>query len=253
MILGAGWAFLGLVLVGIAALVLIPGLGLVVDEAPVVQVNLAAPVLVEPDPVVEAQPAAVAAMSPARARLLARRAALRVRNTACDGVRAGSGFALDSQLLLADRAVVPGASALRIASNGAGAKGVVASRVFRVGELVVARVDGRLPQRPAAVPASSGATVAVVGYPLSGTPRVLPGVVVDTVGGAPFGVRGHVLRLTSDLRRDEPGGPVVDAKGRIVAVAFATDPGTGFAIAAPIATIRSSIAAGALEALSRCD
>jgi hypothetical protein len=87
-ILGAGWAFLGLVVVGIAALVLGPGLGLVVDEAPVVQVNLAAPVLVEPDPVVEAQPAAVAAVSPARTRLQTRRAALRIRNTACDGARA---------------------------------------------------------------------------------------------------------------------------------------------------------------------
>lgn len=252
MILGAGWAFLGLVLVGIAALVLGPGAGLVVDEAPLVQVNLAAPVLVVPDPVVEAQPAAVAAVSPARTRLQTRHAALRIRNTACDRARAGSGFALDSQLLLADRGVVPGASALRIASHGAAAKGVVASRVFRVGELVVARVDGRLPHRPAAVPASSGASVAVVGYPLSGTPRVLPGVVVDTVAGAPFGVRGPVLRLTSDLRHDEPGGPVIDAKGRIVAVAFATDPATGFAIAAPIATIRSSVAAGSLEALSPC-
>jgi hypothetical protein len=62
-----------------------------------------------------------------------------------------------------------------------------------------------------------------------------------------------VLRLTSDLGRDEAGGPVVDARGRIVAVAFATDPGTGFAIAAPIATIRSSVAAGSLEALDPCD
>lgn len=252
MILGAGWAFLGLVLVGIAAFALGPGLGLVVDEPPVVQVNLAAPVLVEPDPAVEAQPAAVAAVSPARTRLQARRAALRIRNTACDGDRAGSGFALDSQLLLADREVVPGASALRIASHGAAAKGVVAARVYRVGELVVARVDGRLPGRPAAAPAFSGTPVAVVGYPLSGTPRVLPGVVVDTVPGTPFGVRGPVLRLTSDLRGDEPGGPVVDARGRVVAVAYATDPATGFAIAAPIATIRSSVAAGSLEALSPC-
>jgi S1-C subfamily serine protease len=95
--------------------------------------------------------------------------------------------------------------------------------------------------------------VAVVGYPLGGTPRLLPGVVVDTVAGKRFGVRGPVLRLTSDLRRDEPGGPVVDAKGRVVAVAFATDPRTGFAIAAPIATLRSTVAAGSLEALDRCD
>ena len=100
---------------------------------------------------------------------------------------------------------------------------------------------------------ASGASVAVVGYPLSRAPRLFPGVVVDAVAGAPFGIRGPVLRLTSDLRADEAGGPVVDAKGRIVAVAFTTDPRTGFAIAAPISTIRSSVANGSLEALARCD
>ena len=252
MILGAGWAFLGLVVVGLAMLVLVPGCGLVVvNESPAGGVDLAAPALVEADPAVEAKTAPVATMSLARVRRQARSAALRIRNAGCD--RAGSGFALDSKLLLAGRDVVPGAGALRISSRKSAARAVGASRVYRLGDLVVARVAGRLPRRGAAVTrAHSGASVAVVGYPLSRAPRLFPGVVVDTVAGAPFGVRGPVLRLTSDLRRDEAGGPVVDAKGRIVAVAFATDPRTGFAIAAPVSTIRSSVAAGSLEALSRC-
>jgi len=253
LILGAGWAFLGLVVVGLAMLVLVPGCGLVVvNESPAGGVDLAAPALVEADPAVEAKTAPVATMSLARVRRQARSAALRIRNAGCD--RAGSGFALDSKLLLAGRDVVPGAGALRISSRKSAARAVGASRVYRLGDLVVARVAGRLPRRGAAVTRThSGASVAVVGYPLSRAPRLFPGVVVDTVAGAPFGVRGPVLRLTSDLRRDEAGGPVVDAKGRIVAVAFATDPRTGFAIAAPVSTIRSSVAAGSLEALSRCD
>jgi len=253
LILGAGWAFLGLVVVGLAMLVLVPGCGLVVvNESPAGGVDLAAPALVEADPAVEAKTAPVVTMSLARVRRQARSAALRIRNAGCD--RAGSGFALDSKLLLAGRDVVPGAGALRISSRKSAARAVGASRVYRLGDLVVARVAGRLPRRGAAVTrAHSGASVAVVGYPLSRAPRLFPGVVVDTVAGAPFGVRGPVLRLTSDLRRDEAGGPVVDAKGRIVAVAFATDPRTGFAIAAPVSTIRSSVAAGSLEALSRCD
>jgi len=252
LILGAGWAFLGLVVVGLAMLVLVPGCGLVVvNESPAGEVDLAAPALVEADPAVEARTAPVATMSLARVRRQARSAALRIRNAGCD--RAGSGFALDSKLLLAGRDVVPGAGALRISSRKSAARAVGASRVYRLGDLVVARVAGRLPRRGAAVTrAHSGASVAVVGYPLSRAPRLFPGVVVDTVAGAPFGVRGPVLRLTSDLRRDEAGGPVVDAKGRIVAVAFATDPRTGFAIAAPVSTIRSSVAAGSLESLSRC-
>jgi hypothetical protein len=209
---------------------------------------------VEVDPPVEAKTASVATLSVERARLQARRTALRLRNAACDGVRAGSGFALDRKLLLAGKDVVPGTSALRVSSRRSAAKTVTAARVYRLGDLVVARVAGRLPRSGAAVTRTpTGASVAVVGYPLSRTPRLFPGVVVDSVAGKRFGVRGRVLRLTSDLGRDEAGGPVVDARGRIVAVAFATDPGTGFAIAAPIATIRSSVAAGSLEALDPCD
>ena len=110
MILGAGWAFLGLVVVGLAMLVLVPGCGLVVvNESPAGEVDLAAPALVEADPVVEARTASVAAMSLARVRRQARSTALRIRNVGCDRVRAGSGFALDSKLLLAGRDVVPGA------------------------------------------------------------------------------------------------------------------------------------------------
>ena len=255
MILGAGWAFLGLVVVGLAMLVLVPGCGLVVvNESPPGGVDLAAPTLVEADPAVEARTASVAPMSLARVRRQARSAALRIRNAGCDRIRAGSGFALDSKLLLAGRDVVPGAGALRVSSRKGAARSVGASRVYRLGDLVVARVAGRLPRRGAAVTrTASGASVAVVGYPLSRAPRLFPGVVVDAVAGAPFGIRGPVLRLTSDLRADEAGGPVVDAKGRIVAVAFTTDPRTGFAIAAPISTIRSSVANGSLEALARCD
>ena len=152
MILGAGWAFLGLVVVGLAMLVLVPGCGLVVvNESSAGEVDLAAPALVEADPAVEARTAPVATMSLARVRRQARSAALRIRNAGCDRVRAGSGFALDSRLLLAGSDVVPGASALRISSRKSAARAVGASRVYRLGDLVVARVAGRLPRRGAAV------------------------------------------------------------------------------------------------------
>ena len=139
MILGAGWAFLGLVVVGLAMLVLVPGCGLVVvNESPAGGVDLAAPALVEADPAVEAKTAPVATMSLARVRRQARSAALRIRNAGCDRVRAGSGFALDSKLLLAGKDVVPGAGALRISSRKSAARAVGASRVYRLGDLVVA-------------------------------------------------------------------------------------------------------------------
>ena len=161
MILGAGWAFLGLVVVGLAMLVLVPACGVVVvNEAPGSAVDLKAPALVEADPAVEARTAAVATMSLARARRQTRSVALRIRNAGCDRVRAGAGFALDKRLLLADREVVPGASALRISARKSAAKTVDAARVYRLGELVVARVAGRLPRTGAAVARiASGASV----------------------------------------------------------------------------------------------
>lgn len=253
MILGPGWAFLGLLAVGLATLVLVPGCGLVVvSKAPTGEVRLEAPTLVEADPVVEARGGAPATVSLGRVGSQVRRASLRIRNT-CDGDRSGSGLVLGDGLLLTDPGVVPGASRFSISSRTIPAKTVAASRVYRLGALALAEVDGGLPKARALskLPAS-GASVAVVGYPSDDAPKPLPGVVVDSVAGAPFGVPGPVLRLTSALRHDEPGGPVVDAKGRIVAVAFANDPVTGLGVAAPIATLRSLAKKRSLEILPAC-
>jgi S1-C subfamily serine protease len=255
LIIGPGWAFLGLLAVGLAAFSLIPGCGIVVvDEAPSGQVRLDAPPLVEVDPGVEARTAAVATLSPGRATRQVRRGALRIRNTGCDGVPTGSGFALDPKILIAQRDVLPGAGALKVAPRNGRARALDAARVYRLGEFGIAQVERQLPHMlPLGRSIALGASVAVVGYPLSAKPRLLPGVVVDSIAGAPFGVRGRVMRLTSTLRHDEPGGPVIDAKGRIVAVAFATDPRTGFAVAIPIRTLRSLVAARALDALPSCE
>ena len=255
MIVGPGWGFLGLLAVGLAAFALIPGCGLVVvPAAPGGDARLAAPGLVDADPAVEVLPAGVWTLSRARAQRQVRRGLLRVKTLACKGRPAGSGFALDATLLLGQRDVVPGASALMVASRKGRARPLRAERVYRLGELAVALASRRLPRSlPSARDIALGASVAVVGYPLTSKPRLLRGVVVDRVAGAPFGVRGRVLRLTSALRSDEPGGPVVDAKGRIVAVAFAADPETGFAVAVPLGALRALVAKRALEALDPCD
>ena len=63
MILGAGWAFLGLIAVGIAAVVLTPSIGLFVVETPNgSDVRLDAPALVEVDQAVEARGGTVGAV-----------------------------------------------------------------------------------------------------------------------------------------------------------------------------------------------
>jgi hypothetical protein len=255
LIVGPGWAFLGLAAIGLAALVLVSGCGIVVvDDAAGGGASLAAPALVEADPAVAARAAGTWTLSLARARKNVRRGVLRLKSPGCDGTPSGSGFALDRRIVLAQAEVLPGAATLRVAPRKRRATSLRAARVYRLGDLGIARVEGRLPRRlPVARTAALGASVAVVGYPLSARPTLLRGVVVDRVAGAPFGVRGPVLRLTSPLRADDPGGPVIDAKGRIVAVAFTTDPTTGLAVAVPLETLRSLVEASALEARPPCD
>jgi S1-C subfamily serine protease len=257
LIIGPGWPFLGLVVAGILALLLVPGCGIVVvDNASNDRLRLYAPGLVDVDPLVEARTSPrILAVSRARAKRHVRRGALRIRSTECDGKPTGSGFALDSKVLIAHEDVLPGAGRLKVAPRKGRRVAVDATSVIRLGDFGIARVERRLPRmlplRRSSI--ALGASVAVVGYPLAAKPRLLRGVVVDRVAGAPFGVPGRVIRLTSALRHDEPGGPVIDAKGRIVAVAFTTDPETGLAVAVPIRTLRALVAKRALEALPPCD
>ena len=87
MIVGPGWPFLGLVAVGIAAVVLAPGCGvLVVDAAPSGEARLAAPALVELDARVEARSVDARSITTRRVRRQVRRGLLRIRASGCDGV-----------------------------------------------------------------------------------------------------------------------------------------------------------------------
>jgi Trypsin-like peptidase domain len=255
LIVGPGWPFVGLIVAGLLALVFVPGCGLVViDDAASNQLRLHAPGLVDADPRVEAVRAAIPKLSRAKATRQLRRGALRIRSTACDGKPTGSGFALDARILIAHRDVLPGASTLKVVTRKGRRIAVRARDVYRLGDFGIARVGRRVPRTmPFRWSSALGAPVVVVGYPLSGKPRLLPGVVVDRVAGARFGVRGTVIRLTSTLRDDEPGGPVIDAKGRLVGLAFTIDSATGLTVAVPISTLRALVAKRALEARPPCD
>ena len=61
-----------------------------------------------------------------------------------------------------------------------------------------------------------------------------------------------MLRLTSDVREGD-AGPVLDAKGRLVAVVYGVDERTTLGLAIPAAALRGRAAARTLEALDACD
>ena len=243
-------AALGLTLV---VTVLLTGCGIVVtDEAPTGDIRASAPALLQVFPEVEAlAPAPARTLSPRRARRTAQRAALQIRIPACDDDPLGRGFALDSHTLIAPRDVLPGAGWVRVETANRRSTAVGAGSAYRVGELGVARVARRLPRALTPGRAADGASVVVVAD-RDGKLRMLPGVVVDSVPGARFGVRTKVLRVTSAVR-DGDVGPVLDARGRIVAVVLAVDSRTTFGVAIPVAALRGRWAARTLEALEACD
>ena len=242
---------LGLALVVTA---LLTGCGIVVaEEAPTDLIQIDAPGLVPVFPEVEAIAAApVSSLPTPRARADARRAALQIRIPACDDDSAGRGFAIGSHTLVAPRNALSGAGFVRVWTANRRSTAVGAATVYRVGALGVATVARAVPRRLALGRSIGSGTPVTAVVERNGKLRMLPGVAVDSVPGAPFGVRGTVLRLTSDLR-DGDVGPVLDAKGRVVGAVFAVDPGTTLGLALPVSALQGRGPARTLDALEACD
>ena len=244
-------AALGLTLV---VTVFLTGRGIVVtDEAPTEFIRASAPVLLPAFPEVEAlAPAPSRTLSLGRARRMARKTALQIRIPSCDDDALGRGFALDSHTLIGHRDVLPGGGWVRVETANRRSTAVGAASAYRVGELGVAQVARRLPRRlPLGRSVTAGASVVVV-TERGGKLRMLPGVVVDSVPGAPYGARAKVLRVSSAVRQGD-AGPVLDAKGRVVAAVLGVDSRTSLGVAIPVAALRGRAARRTAEALEACD
>ena len=244
-------AALGLTLV---VTVLLTGCGLVVvDEAPTSDIRASAPTLLSTFPEVTAlAPAPTRTLSLPKARRIARKAALEIRIPACDDDALGRGFALDAHTLVAPRDAVPGGGWVRVETANRRSAAVGAASAYRVGELGVIQVARRLPRKLTPNPrVGAGASVVVV-TERDGKLRMLPGVIVDSVAGAPFGARTKVLRLSSAVQEGD-AGPVLDAKGRFVGAVFGVDERTSLAVAVPVSALRGRAAARTVEALDACD
>jgi hypothetical protein len=244
-------AALGLTLV---VTVLLTGCGIVVtDEAPTGDIRASAPALLSPFPEVGAlAPAPTRALSLGKARRLARKTGLEIRIPACDDDPLGRGFALDAHTLVADRDAVPGGGWVRVETANRRSTAVGAATAYRLGELGVIQVARRLPRKLGSNPnVGAGASVVVV-TERDGKLRLLPGVIVDSVSGAPFGAKTKVLRLSSGVQ-DGDAGPVLDARGRIVGAVFGIDERTSLGLAVPVGALRGRAARRTVEALDACD
>ena len=163
----------------------------------------------------------------------------------------GRGFAIDTHTLIAPRDLVEGGGWVRVETANRRSTAVGAASAYRAGELGVARVTRRLPRTLRVVSGVAAGAAVVVVAERGGKLRMLPGVVVDAVKGAPHGARTKVLRLTAAVREGDTG-PVLDSNGRVVAALFAVEPRTTLGLAIPVSALRGRAAARTLETLSAC-
>src|ERR687896_18739 len=94
--------------------------------------------------------------------------------------------------------------------------------------------------------------VTVVGYPRGGPLTLSEGTVIDRVDGGYLGIEGTVARLTANVVPGNSGGPVLDGKGRVVAIVYAIETATGFGLAIPIDTMRRLVDAGGYTGVPAC-
>ena len=242
---------LGLALV---VTVLLTGCGIIVtDEAPTGDIRASAPALLSTFPEVEELvPASTRTISLGKARRLVRQTALEIRIPACDDDPLGRGFALDAHTLVADRDAVPGSGWVRVETANRRSTAVGAATAYRLGDLGVIQVARRLPgvsdptrtRAPGGQWSSSPSATASSGS--------FPGVIVDSVSGAPFGAKTKVLRLSSAVQ-DGDAGPVLDAEGRIVGAVFGVDERTSLGLAIPASALRGHAVRRMVGALDACD
>lgn len=198
-----------------------------VDPAPSI-LGPATPVAA-PDPAIVADPDVRSASD----------SVVRVLGTACGLGVEGSGWAVGPGLIVTNAHVVAGEDDTSITTAGGASLPVTAVHYDPENDLALLRVDADLPVLPIAPDPTSGTAGAVLGYPENGPYAVAParlGETRDTISEDSYGrgpLRRPIASLRGSVRSGNSGGPMVDARGRVLGTVFAATtagaPG-GFAV-----------------------
>lgn len=179
------------------------------------------------------------------------RSVVKILGTACGLGVEGSGWVARPGLVVTNAHVVAGQDDTRVLARGK-EPGLRAQAVAfdSRNDLAVLRVDGlEEPTLPIASHPRRGVSAAILGFPLNGEFDVRPGrlgptrttATQDALGRGP--VRRRLTSLRGVVRSGNSGGPMVDARGRVVTTIFAattTGPRGGFGV--PNALVRRALA-----------
>jgi S1-C subfamily serine protease len=198
-----------------------------VDPAPSI-IGPAAPVSA-PDPAITTDPDVEGAEG----------SVVRVLGTACGLGVEGSGWVAGRGLVVTNAHVVAGEDDTTVTTVGGTSLRATPLHYDPENDLALLHVDADLPQLQLASDPSSGTAGAVLGYPENGPYSVAParlGETRDTVSEDSYGhgpIRRSIASLRGSVRSGNSGGPLLDARGRVLGTVFAaTTTGTpgGFAV-----------------------
>ena len=154
---------------------------------------------------------------------------VKIRGTACGAGVEGSGWVAAPGVVVTNAHVVAGQQDTHVLPRGQG-PGLDAQAIAFVPheDIAVLRVPGLdAPALPLAADPRSGASGAILGFPLDGPFDVRPGrlgatrdvISQDASGQGP--VRRRIASLRGVVRPGNSGGPMVDGRGRVITTIFA--------------------------------
>jgi S1-C subfamily serine protease len=197
--------------------------------------------------------AGVGEPDPAIARTVAvrrvRPSVVRIRGVACGVGVEGSGWIAKSGLVVTNAHVVAGVSRPRVdRGRGDSLQGAVVA-FDAANDIAIVRVPGLRGRPLARSDARSGDSGAVLGYPGSGPYRVRAARVGRTATVTTQDAYGRVrsgravVAFRGKVEPGSSGGPVVDARGRVVTTVFARRANASEGYGAPNAPVVAALAA----------
>ncbi len=178
----------------------------------------------------------------------ARASVVRVQGTACGLGIQGSGWVVRPGIVVTNAHVIAGEHDIAVMPSAAGTYSAVPIAVDPGNDVAILRVHGLpAPQLAVSPKDPSGGAVAMIGYPQNGPLTSVPGRAGQPVTALSPGAYGGSVRprtvvpLRGRLEHGDSGGPVVDRRGRVVAMMFAADRGGGGGFGVPLDAIRDAL------------